>query len=94
MSNNQQEKDEHEKQIEAIWELSRNKKYSNSIAVSLKKDEKLLDVDIDPNRVTKLINWSWIGVIIAIIIFIASIFIIQNPVSVTLFSYALIGIYP
>lgn len=81
---NQNDNDKSEKQIEALLKLSQDKGFKNSIQLSPKKDSDLIDVEIDPSRVKKPVNWSRVGTIAAIIVFILNIFIIHNPISINL----------
>lgn len=81
---NQNDNDKSERQIEALLKLSQDKSFKNSIQLSPKKDSGLINVEIDPSRVKKPVNWSRVGTIAAITVFILNIFIIQNPISINL----------
>lgn len=78
-------KSEKERQIHAILNLSQHKSFADSIKLSPKRDSHLMDVSIDSARVKRLINWSRIGSLTAITIFILNLFVIRKPISISIF---------
>lgn len=77
--------DKSEKQINAILNLSQDKSFTNAIKLSPRNNSGLIDVNIDQSRVKRFINWSRIGSLAAMAIFVLSLFYIHDEVSIGIF---------
>lgn len=75
-----------EKQIGAILDLSKQDNYADNMTLSIGNNDTYIGINIDHNRVKRIINWSRIGNYIAITIFILSIFLLQDPISINIFN--------
>ncbi|HYV33538.1 MAG TPA: hypothetical protein VE973_01695 [Candidatus Limnocylindria bacterium] len=71
-------------QIDALLNLSQDKNFDNRVELSPKKGSDLMNVKINPGRATKFINWPAIGSFLATIIFLLSVFVIRNPLAVSM----------